>query len=266
MDGHFPDKFDNSVVDKARLKAGSEVGELARGYFGDFSEVVYSNNKSAMFAETQRLLNAGVNVITEATFEHDGCICSVDILRNAPGGYEIIEVKSSTAFPTETAKDVPGNYLNDMAYQVYVLVNCGFNITKVSIMRLNKDYSRAGELDLQKLFVLTDCTTRITTMQADVPGIIAGITQVAAQKTEPPIKIGSNCNKPHKCGYKGYCSRNIPTKDTPSRIDCEAVLKFLRTLKYPLYHLDFETYQQIIPKWDGVRPYAQIPFQYSLHI
>ena len=29
---------------------------------------------------------------------------------------------------------------------------------------------------------------------------------------------------------------------------------------------DFETFQNAIPRFDRQRPYAQIPFQYSLHI
>ena len=32
-----------------------------------------------------------------------------------------------------------------------------------------------------------------------------------------------------------------------------------------IYFLDFETYQQPIPLFDNVKPYMQIPFQYSLH-
>ena len=48
--------------------------------------------------------------------------------------------------------------------------------------------------------------------------------------------------------------------------DCKKIREFLDTLRYPLYHLDFETYQQPVPEFDGVRPYQQIPFQYSLHI
>lgn len=40
----------------------------------------------------------------------------------------------------------------------------------------------------------------------------------------------------------------------------------MKSLTYPLYFLDFETFQQAIPKWDGVSPYMQIPFQYSLHV
>jgi hypothetical protein len=45
-----------------------------------------------------------------------------------------------------------------------------------------------------------------------------------------------------------------------------AIENFLGTISYPLYYLDFETYQQAIPEYDGIRPYMQIPFQYSLHI
>lgn len=55
-------------------------------------------------------------------------------------------------------------------------------------------------------------------------------------------------------------------KDQASFIDKENIKDFLDTLSYPIYHLDFETFQQAIPEWKGVSPYQQIPFQYSLHI
>lgn len=49
-------------------------------------------------------------------------------------------------------------------------------------------------------------------------------------------------------------------------IDKESIKNFLDTLSHPIYHLDFETFQQAIPQWKGISPYQQIPFQYSLHI
>jgi hypothetical protein len=49
-------------------------------------------------------------------------------------------------------------------------------------------------------------------------------------------------------------------------IDTDAIGEFLSTLTYPIYHLDFETFQQAIPQYSGLSPYQQIPFQYSLHI
>jgi len=41
---------------------------------------------------------------------------------------------------------------------------------------------------------------------------------------------------------------------------------FLKTLRYPLYFLDFETFQTAIPLYDGTQPYQQIPFQFSVHV
>lgn len=55
-------------------------------------------------------------------------------------------------------------------------------------------------------------------------------------------------------------------KDQVTFIDEENIKDFLHTLSYPIYHLDFETFQQAIPEWKGISPYQQIPFQYSLHI
>ena len=49
-------------------------------------------------------------------------------------------------------------------------------------------------------------------------------------------------------------------------IDIENIKSFLQNLTYPIYHLDFETYQQAIPLYKGLKPFEQIPFQYSLHI
>ncbi len=48
-------------------------------------------------------------------------------------------------------------------------------------------------------------------------------------------------------------------------VDKPAIAAFLDRLSYPLYFLDFETMQPVIPRFVGTRPYMQIPFQYSLH-
>ena len=49
-------------------------------------------------------------------------------------------------------------------------------------------------------------------------------------------------------------------------IDKEIINDFLNTIEYPINFFDFETFQNAIPRFDGQRPYMQIPFQYSLHI
>ena len=54
-------------------------------------------------------------------------------------------------------------------------------------------------------------------------------------------------------------------RECPDYVDREQIRQFLGQLSYPLYFLDFETVQTAIPRYIGTRPYAQIPFQYSLH-
>jgi hypothetical protein len=45
----------------------------------------------------------------------------------------------------------------------------------------------------------------------------------------------------------------------------EGIEAFLGQLSYPLYFLDFESFQSAIPPYDNTWPYEQIVFQYSLH-
>lgn len=44
------------------------------------------------------------------------------------------------------------------------------------------------------------------------------------------------------------------------------IKKFLDTFEYPLHFFDYETFSGVIPAFDGISPYQQVPFQYSLHI
>jgi len=49
-------------------------------------------------------------------------------------------------------------------------------------------------------------------------------------------------------------------------VDKESIKHFMNTLKFPLYHFDFETFDTAVPIYDKSKPYQKIPFQYSLHI
>lgn len=98
-----------------------------------------------------------------------------------------------------------------------------------------------------------------------------------------------NTNKAHECFKKGIITlkdaldagipfktesgnmrKEIQVKVETSKVspyvNKEELVNFLKKLKYPLYHLDFETYAEPIPPFDGAHPYQVIPFQYSLHI
>ena len=49
-------------------------------------------------------------------------------------------------------------------------------------------------------------------------------------------------------------------------IDTDEIKSFLKSLKYPLYFMDFETFATAMPIYDGTSPYQNIPFQFSLHV
>ncbi len=49
-------------------------------------------------------------------------------------------------------------------------------------------------------------------------------------------------------------------------VDKEKIKAYLNTLKYPIYHLDFETLPCPMPRFRGEKPYTQSCFEFSLHI
>ena len=304
MDEHMSEKA-RQTASESVLKTGSEVGELARQYFGACQTVPFDRSKQAMCEETCRLLSEGADVLAEASFMHDNCFCSVDLLRVIGGKIQLIEVKSST--------EIHDIYYDDMAYQYYVLKKCGLPVERVWNMHINNQYVRQGDLDLKKLFILEDCTQRVIEMQGDIPLRIAEALQCVEAEQEPDKELDVYCDDPYECAYKSYCHRHIEQPSVfslnrlrttqkyelyhqgivsyadivrkqpklsdkqyqqvyaayekqPPKVDTEKIREFLDTLSYPLYYLDFETYQQAIPLFDGVKPYMQIPFQYSLHV
>lgn len=55
-------------------------------------------------------------------------------------------------------------------------------------------------------------------------------------------------------------------KDNKEHINEEMVKYELSKATYPLYFLDYESFNPAIPAYDGYRPYEQITFQFSLHV
>lgn len=302
---NMPDEFDDSVMNQAILSTGNDVGDLAMGLFGDYTEVPYSESLFEMIPATQKLIDDGVKNICEASFSYDGCFCSVDILRNLGGNkVELYEVKSSTE-----VKDI---YKEDVSYQNFVLSKLGFDVQKVCLVHINNQYVRHGELELDKLFNIVDLTDVAKSKLSEVEDNIAKFREYLEQETEPECKVGSQCSSPYDCGYWSHCAVDMPEdgeptvwsisrlrdkqwyyengyitfqqlydagvlkgnylqqvevelKNLPPQIKPKEVSKFLDTLSYPLYFLDFETFNPAVPLYDESSPYQQIVFQYSLH-
>ena len=148
-----PEEFDESVMNQTVLDNGNKVGDLAMGMFGDFVEVPFGDF-GGMITKTKELIDAGEKIIAEASFAYDGLFCSVDILKNLGGNkVELYEVKSST--------EIKEIYLDDVAYQRYVLAMLGYDVVKVCLIYINNNYVRHGELNLDELFNIEDVILRV---------------------------------------------------------------------------------------------------------
>lgn len=301
LDKNNPE-YAEEISNKSVLENGTKVGELAKNLFGQYSNIGYQEDLNVMIEETRKQLEIVPNVITEASFNYDNNFCSVDILKNEPDGIEIYEVKSSG--------HITDIYLDDVSYQVYILLNLGYKIKSVNLVYINTKYERHGELELNKLFNIEDVTEIAFSKQQEIKEKIEEIGKYMLEENEPEQDIGMQCFEPYECIYWKYCTRNLPKKnvfdvrdmrkskkldlynkgiysyedllqenlnpkfkqqiefelfDKEPEINKNQIKEFLQNLYYPLYFLDFETFMQVIPKYDGIRPYMQIPFQYSLH-
>ena len=58
---------------------------------------------------------------------------------------------------------------------------------------------------------------------------------------------------------------NTALNDEPY-LDRARLSEYLAGVEYPINFLDFESFQEAIPRFDGQKPYMKMPFQYSLHI
>lgn len=298
---------DDSI--SARMESGTEVGNLAKGLFGNYVDVTsYIDgyfNLPTMLKNTKCELNKGTTVICEASFEYNGLYCAVDILKKEGDGWAIYEVKSSTHNDEQI-------YMADIAYQKYVLEKCNIKITNTYLICLNNEYIFDGTLDIQELFRITDVSEVILEEAKNVEANLIKAEEILSMSEEPTIDLSERCNKPYSCAFWKYCSRHLPEpsvfdlyrmpfkkkieyyrnglisyqdllccpkitnakqlrqiqyelEDKGIYIEKENIQSFLDTLSYPIYFLDFETMQPVIPIYVGTKPYAQIPFQYSLH-
>ena len=283
---------------------GNRVGDLARHLFGDeYTLIEYTDDYKSMLDKTKIAIDSKNKVICEASFSYEGNFISVDILKVVNNGVEIYEVKSSTE-----VKDI---YIDDASYQTWVLTKLGYNVVKTSIVYVNNQYVRDGELNIKDYFVIRDITDLIDLNKVEMN--VINLKKVLDKKDEPNIDLSNGCFSPYDCPYFKYCTRKLESPNvfdigwrfsnknkldlyykniinyedllksgmltakatkqvevylgkSKEVINIEAIKDLFKQFKYPLYFLDFESYQDSIPVYDGTKPYQQLCFQYSLHI
>ena len=247
---HKPDAYDPSCMNEAVLEKGHEVGDLARGLFGAYKEVPYGAPEQ-MLSITQQLIDEGAPVIAEASFAFDGLFCSVDILKMLGGkDVAVYEVKSSTS--------VKPQYLQDAAFQQYVLTALGYRVVSCNIVHLNNKYVRMGALDLQQLFTIVDVTSGTLALQPEVKANIDRIRTYMEQETEPAMQVGMHCSKPYDCGFFGYCTRDLPQPNIFN------VMGPQEERKFALCQKGIVSYQDLADH-DALTPRQMFPVLHELH-
>jgi len=296
-----PDLAEIDAVLEARFKTGHMVGEYARRLFPGGVLIEFNENFSIMAEKTESLLKSGVKVIYEAVFVYDNLIAICDILVVTESGFEIFEVKSSTEVKDVYYNDISFQCVVVAGCGYNVAKAVIVHIDKQFIRRGEIDYYKLfATFDATKITKaysehITNVIPDILKMlEKGMPGIGIGSYCSTPYQCEfskycrnhlPEYSV-FNLYRIGQKAYEYYYNGIISMEDVAmsgmvlkgiqklqqdaekSRLliaDKEKIRQFISTLKYPLYFLDFETFMEAIPSYDGCRPYEQIPFQYSLH-
>ncbi len=291
---------------QAILDMGTAVGELARQRFsgGVLVEADYRHPTEALARTATLLQDQAVPAIFEGAIVFNRVLIRVDILERVetvPDGrpsWRLIEVKSATKL-----KDV---YVNDVALQAHVLEGAGVPMAGAALMHINTQYLfQGGELDLDQLFTLADMNALVAERQADVAARLAEMQAVLADPLPPAIEPDHHCHTPYECPFWDHCTKDKPARwvyylpgaaTTIQRLvgqgiqtmdeipagfkltpiqrrvkeDAEWVsprlLEALGTIRPPVHHLDFETFNPALPRFPLTRPYQTLPVQWSNHI
>jgi predicted RecB family nuclease len=291
---------------QAILDMGTEVGELARRRFpgGVLVTADHRHPTEALRQTAALLADPAVSAIFEGALEYDRVLVRVDILERVasasggPDAWRLIEVKSSSR-----TKDV---HISDLAIQAHVLRRAGLSLDGTWLMHINTQYVYpGGPLDVTQLFSLQDLSAQVAALEPDVAPRLARMKTMLQAPLPPAIEPGSHCHQPYDCPFWDHCTKEKPARwiyhlpgnaQTVERLARQGVETIdaippdvkltslqrrvkddvewvdarltdaLSSVRFPVHHLDFETFMPAIPKFPMTRPYQTIPTQWSNHI
>ncbi|MBS0152003.1 MAG: DUF2779 domain-containing protein [Nitrospira sp.] len=291
---------------QAILDMGTEIGVLAQQRFpGGVLVKAGFRQREAAVAETAGLLqDSAIPAIFEGAFEHDGVLVRVDILERVKTGsgesssWRLIEVKSSTR-----VKDV---HLDDLSIQSAIVHGSGVRLDATCLMHINTGYRYdGGAVDLQALFSVEDVSDAVTSRRMLVVERLSAMKAMLLGAQAPMIEPDQHCHSPYECPFWAHCTKDKPQRwiyhlpgkkemvsqlvrqgvttidDIPegTRLsDAQHKVKnnvewvsselgsLLRSLRYPIHHLDAETVMLAVPRFPSTRPYQALPVQWSNHI
>jgi len=289
---------------EAIMQQGHDVGMLARELFPGGVEVRSDSGLDQAIRATRELVaNREIPAIYEGVFEDAGVLVRVDVLhRRADGRLRLIEVKSSASLKEEHLDDVAIQYRVlsrcglDVGSCCLAHVNRSFvfrggNVDPWHFFRIRNVTRQVAKLQPKLTFQLRAAFTVLSMPKA--PDIAPG-----KHCTSPvTCEFFDCCNPPLPYDHIGYLPRlHASAEEALEELGVESIhdvpddfelteiqrraAKCVRTgepwfsaelgevlsgLKYPLCFMDFETVNPAIPLFAGMRPYDQLPFQFSVH-
>ncbi len=251
---------------QALFDAGHQFEPYAESLFPEGVTLGFSDYDEyrSLPRRTKDAIERGDQVLFQPRFEWKDFTCICDIVSFVgENEVDLIEIKASTKAKPE--------HEYDLAFQSAVLEGAGLKVRNISVIHVNNQYIRNGEIKADEITTTTDITEAVRAKREATQKHMLQALTVAASPTMPdpsPALAKLNSKKDWLKIYASIVSKESeqPTGNVEPVIDKGAIKHFLSELKYPLYFLDYETMSGLVPYFDGHRPYQQVPFQYSLHI
>lgn len=255
---------------------------------------------------TTEALQNGAKTIFQGRFEADNITCIIDVLQRVEGDtYDLFEIKSSTKAKPEHILDlafqtivlegsglsirniavvhVNNEYVRDGEVDIEGITNttditeevrAKIESTKENIQKAITVVNLPEIPDISpkhvRLGAFKEWMEIYKTLNGELkPYSIYSIPTVGAKKLAllEDMNVETVFDVPEGFELTDTQKRYVEAVQTDKvLIDTDAIKDFVDNLEYPLHFLDYETVSNIIPPFDGTRPYQQVPFQYSLHI
>ncbi len=291
---------ENNELTQKRFDDGTLIGVLATRLFSNgisLADQEFNEN----LIQTKKLLGKGVPLF-EPSFYIDHLFSRADILNPIDDEWDIIEVKSSTKVKEINLHDVAfQKYVYEKAglkirkCLLMYINNKYIREKKIDPKKLFilediservKSFSRDLELNIKKMFEIIKgpepdfSVDDYLTIEYDNFCLDEFLNSQQENNIFELYRIfKKDAVKLYKLGYKTIkdlpdsislnekqlIQRKLCFEKSP-HLNKSNILSFLNNLKYPIYYLDFETINPVLPKFTGMKPYQRIPFQFSLHI
>ena len=280
---------------------GHRVGDLAKELFTGGAEVAYlQSDYPGMIDQTAGLINSS-NVIYEGSFSTNEVFVRADILVKNGDAWDLYEVKATGSTKAVHKPDVAIQWyvisqhlpLN-RAYLVHL--NTRYVLSgelDVQGLFTMDDVTDAVAAELPE--IEGNLNSLKTVLEGGEPEISIGTHcnnpyecdfHAYCWRDVPYPSVLDLCRLNGDKKFEYYHKGIVTYEDAKNHIELNAVQTFqvntalsreihinteaindyLSEVRYPINFLDFETFQDAIPRFDGQGPYKNIPFQYSLHI